>query len=395
MFRSRLAAIAAASLAFVSVALCGGPASADVPPKLVDPSVIKLAGNLPPLAAVPAVLSVADLRHIGRSDVIVADYGATATISVFLNNADGTFAPAKRYTTGIQADYVGVGDFNHDGILDLAVTNMTSSTVSVLMGKGDGTFKPAVDYPTGIGPGALALGDFRHTGNLDMVISNQEPTLSVLRGNPDGTFQPAQSVSAEGGLGSGSADAADVYGDGNLSFLRGNYVNDTVQVYRGNRDGSFRPPVYYSTGALTPWYGRFQDLRHNGKQDIIFSSLGSSAISVLLNNGDGTYGQPRTYPTGLLPQCFEFADLRHIGRTDIVQANLGSNTITVYLGNGDGTFTRGVDVPVGALPFSVGLADFFHDGKISAVVANGGDGTISVLHGNGDGTFTPVTTHPA
>jgi len=59
---------------------------------------------------------------------------------------------------------VAVGDFNGDGIPDLAISNESSSTVSILLGKGDGTFQSQVSYATGAYPYSVAVGDFNGDG---------------------------------------------------------------------------------------------------------------------------------------------------------------------------------------------------------------------------------------
>ena len=86
-----------------------------------------------------------------------------------------------------------VGDFNHDGNLDIVTAN-GNNTVSVLLGRGDGTFLPAVSYAVGWRPDSVAVGDFTHDGNLDIVtVNDSADTVSVLLGRGDGTFLPAVS----------------------------------------------------------------------------------------------------------------------------------------------------------------------------------------------------------
>ena len=98
----------------------------------------------------------------------------------------------RAYPVGSDPNPVTVGDFNGDGIPDLAVGNLASNTVSVLLGNGDGTFQAAVTYSVGYGPASLAVADLNGDGKLDLAVANYaDNTVSVLLGNGDGTFQAA------------------------------------------------------------------------------------------------------------------------------------------------------------------------------------------------------------
>jgi hypothetical protein len=81
---------------------------------------------------------------------------------------DVSFQPAVDYFAGFGLWSVAVGDFNGDGILDLAVANLTNGfvgRVSVLLGNGDGTFQTAVNFEAGGGPRSVAVGDFTAMGS--------------------------------------------------------------------------------------------------------------------------------------------------------------------------------------------------------------------------------------
>src|SRR5215813_10041632 len=79
------------------------------------------------------------------------------TAPVFYNTNEAPFGEA-------------VGDFNHDGFLDLAVANSGFHFVSVFYGNGDGTFEPAVQFDTVKNSGAVTAADLNGDGHLDLVL---------------------------------------------------------------------------------------------------------------------------------------------------------------------------------------------------------------------------------
>src|SRR5262249_20619865 len=86
--------------------------------------------------------------------------------SVLLNNGDGGFQAARNFAAGWGTNSVAVGDFNGDGVEDLAVANYLSSDVSVLLGNGDGTFQAAQNFGVGSFPRSVAVGDLMAMGHL-------------------------------------------------------------------------------------------------------------------------------------------------------------------------------------------------------------------------------------
>jgi len=75
---------------------------------------------------------------------------------------------------------VAVGDFNGDGVPDLAVANFFSDTVSVFLGFGDGNFKMALSFAVGSHPHSVAVGDFNSDGVPDLAVATWYGYVSVL-----------------------------------------------------------------------------------------------------------------------------------------------------------------------------------------------------------------------
>ncbi len=178
-------------------------------------------------------IALGDLNDDGKSDMVVAN-AAFANFSVALGNGDGTFGTPAVYSTGLpSADAVVIGDFNRDGRQDVAVSGY--SAVAIFFGNGDGTFQPGGIFNVGFVPMWMASGDFNGDGALDLAVSNVGgSSVSVLLGNGDGTFKAAKNYRVKS---PGQVISVDLNHDGILDLVVTN--RKSLAVFFGKGDGTF------------------------------------------------------------------------------------------------------------------------------------------------------------
>lgn len=368
-----------------------------------------------PAGANPAALVAADLNGDGKLDLAVADnfYMPTGEISVLLGNGDGTFAAPVQYAVGADPTSVAIGDFNGDGIPDLAANGGTG-TVSVLLGKGDGTFQNAVAYASSGEPAVLTVGDFNGDGHQDLAIANANSgnlgTITILLGDGNGAFSPKLDLTTgfSSPIGGVSADFNDD-GKADLAIINNDSPTDisTVSILPGNGDGTFQsqPQANFPAGQDVQSVVA-ADFNGDGKMDLAVANFTPATVSILLGNGDGTFQPPVSYPVAASPNGLAVADFNGDGHLDIA-VSLGNcnltcpgSVVSILLGNGDGTFKAHADYPTAGEngELAVAAGDFNGDGKADLAVStqpNSSGPVISVLLGNGDGSFQSPTTYPA
>lgn len=290
------------------------------------------------------------------------------------------------YDVGKNPTAVRAGDFNEDGFSDLVTSNISANTLSLLLGNGDGSFQAQVSIRVCKEPRNLAVLDFNGDAHEDLAIacsgSNQ---VAIFTGRGGGTFEkdglyPVHRTPV-------SIASGDFNSDGQVDLVAA-LRNDKLQLLFGNGNGKFRIGPLYEYGD-TPTSVTTADFNQDGHVDMAVTNGGpmSSAVSIWLGQGDGTFLLPTDYRTGKRPLSVSCADFNNDGVLDLLVVNGQMNTITVFLGNGDGTFQEGMDSGGDAGP-NDGLAqDFDGDDIPDAAVVNIQSGSISVLFGNGDGTF--------
>ena len=287
--------------------------------------------TVPPFT--PTSVVVGDFNGDGKQDLAVLSAAGIGSVNIYLGNGDGTFQAARNYpvATGTSSSrLLAIGDFNRDGIQDLAATNVSGSTVAIILGNGDGSFNAPALYPVGPGPWNVVVGDINNDGLLDLAVSSDASgNVSVLLGNGDGTFQPVRYVTV-GSSQVGSVALGDFNGDGYPDLATTSAPNNSVYVLLNNGTGtvSFGAPVTYPMNA-GPYYLTLGDFNRDGHLDIISANGASTNVGVLLNNGTGGFGAATYYPVGADSTFANAADINGDDRIDLTA--LTSNGLSVLL----------------------------------------------------------------
>jgi hypothetical protein len=317
----------------------------------------------------------ADVNRDGRLDVVVANGSNQSVVHASVNDLTGGIHGFRdiAYPLGtigagpneINPNRAAVGDFNGDGIPDIAVTghyrdasNFFAPTLSVLFGTGSGSFGPATSSLIGTFnpqpdlPMGIAAGDFDRDGHTDIAVSDIAggvSNLALLLNPGAGHFTnpplntPVGSVGVSPLATPSAMVKTDIDGDGLPDLAITDSTANVVTVLRNPSasPGAFAAGVSYPVGSH-PASVAAGDFNRDGLPDLVTADSGphpgvaSGTVSILINcsastvgsvcaSPAGTFGVPQTLTvsTGVAsPLSVTVSDVNSDGFPDIAAVSL-------------------------------------------------------------------------
>jgi hypothetical protein len=319
---------------------------------------------------------------------VVFDDPNNHTFAILQNQDNGNFAQLTLRPITLGANEtgqvaIGTGVFRNTNTKcptsqppDVVLVNSTSNNISVLLGDGDANCKPtgffteAPGSPIPVGtssnlannPSSVVVADFNGDGFLDIAVANQgDNSISLFRGNGDGTFKEFPGSPFK------LTNTTTISEIAPVAMVSGNFRNKTNPI------------------------------NNAAEVDLAVVNQSSQNVSILLSSVDRnlnvTFTEAPNSPisVGTTPVAIATGDLSADGVPDIAVVNQGDNTVSVLLGsaNLDGTFTaaRGSPLPTASTPAGVVIANFANGAVPDIAVTNKGSSTLGVYLGLGKGTF--------
>ena len=378
----------------------------------------------------PLSFVTADLNHDGKTDLLISTAGTSgsgfATISFSPGKGDGTFTSNGGQIENHPSDSIALADFRHNGLLDLA------TPYGVEKSNNDGSFSTPFTYPAGNGLGRVIVGDFNGDGLPDIALApddtqtTQAADITILINNGQQGFNASTVPISATATDIAGLTSADIDGDGHVDLIgtlgpgSPDHPN-SLFVLPGNGDGTFGAPQFTAvhTDAGQVEVG---DVYGLGRPDVVVlnpvgdtatvfpnTALGVTTTTLTANATTAVTGDPlqliaavkgggTAAPTGTITFLdgstpIGTAPVRTDGRAILTITTLvaGDHSITASYG-GDSHFGASTTAPVtetiqsaaqhNAAEVSVQVASV----SLPSVVVPGDKGTISLTFTNNGNT---------
>jgi hypothetical protein len=337
-------------------------------------------------------VGIGDFNHDSLEDVAMTTGWPENLLFIFTQDITGTLSQPITYTSGSSPNVLAIGDLNNDTWDDVVVANFDDDNIGVYLQQPDGSLLGPTLYDAGDAPNAIAIGDLNADGRDDVVLSHwSEEIIGVFTQKLDGTLESiAKLESPQAGW--DDIDVGDLNGDGRTDVVKMNGqfpANPNLSVYTQNLVGGLNDAVPYDLGKPVGNGIAVGDVSGDGREDVVMSYGGNrpfSHIAVFSQTITGTLGVTTTHTALDNPEAVEIADLNADGRLDILVLHGGWSSLSVYLqytGGQLGQF-RQYALPIPNTnhygPQSLAVGDLNNDSLPDVAIADDRHGLLVLYH---------------
>lgn len=276
----------------------------------------------------PSTNEGADFNHDGLIDIAI---GSTYSdqVNILMGDAVTLFEGQTNYQTGMQVRGLTVADLNGDGWDDIVTANRVDSTISILINDGTGVFEPAINIDTGLdGETAIASTDLNGDGYMDLLVAGYSSNMVMsLLNDGTGNFTVSDTVTSNGGP--WMIAIGDVNGDGFVDIAVANSLTHNIAIIRTDGSGGLEFDSYYSADTF-PVAIDLGDVDGDGDLDFISSNVTASNYILMENDGSGTFVNPRVYPSPQGSACAIIHDRNNDGMMDITMVDEAADVVLLY-----------------------------------------------------------------
>ncbi len=276
-------------------------------------------------------VGVGDFNSDGLNDIAMTT--SNADLFVFLQQPDGSLAnpPAHFYTPG-EPWSLSIGDLNNDGRSDIAVSSFSENVVSVYyQGTGGNLIGQIVSYTTDNSPDAIAVGDVNGDGLDDIAVSHwNAPHIGVFAQTPSGSLSSMITYDSPQ-AGYDDIEITDVNHDGKNDVVKMNGLGEypSLSIYLQDANGALAPETAYPLTSCASYdycLGHsigIGDVTGDGIIDIVLGyshgGTGSaSEIAVFAQDSDGRLQVSNSYSADPYPEAIQIADVNSDGFSDVL-----------------------------------------------------------------------------
>jgi len=275
-----------------------------------------------------------DLDGDGDLDVVLSNDAPDPKV-VYLNDGKGHFHLGSTYGRAEWPERnASVIDLDSDGRPDIIVANRTDNGANyICLGKGKGNFGADCAAFSHDPATTITAADFNHDGLIDLAVPHRDGGQSfVYLAGPHAEFSnPKRVAFGPPDAHIRMAESADLDSDGLLDIIT---IDERrgVGVYFGQKDGSFSGELTLDQGKVSPYALTVSDLNLDGKIDIIVGNV-EAPSTIFFNDGSGRhfttvhFGDNKGTAYG-----FAIADLDRNGLPDIAVARSDATSM-VYFGD--------------------------------------------------------------